>query len=104
MAPSKDQSGGRDHAVGALPARQPRTFFDAINRDVAGAPKNGKHRPISEEIDRVIAPFAVGHLAPVEAQNAIELTALEHDRWGGGEPGGGGVAPARLAGVSFAWP
>src|SRR6516162_4449228 len=102
MAAPKNQSGGRDHAVGALPARQPRTFFDAINRDVAGASKNRKHRPISEEIDRVIAPFAVRYLATVEAQNAIELTALEHDGWSGGEPGS--VAPARLAGVSFAWP
>src|SRR5215469_1703525 len=102
MAALKNQSGGRDHAVGALPARQPWTFFDAINRDVAGAPKNGKHRAISEEIDRVIAPFAVRDFATVEPQDAIELTALEHDGWGGGEPGG--VAPARLAGVSFAWP
>ena len=90
VAAAHDQAGRRDHAVGALAARQLRILFDAVERDFAGAAEHRKHRAVSEEIDGVVAPFAGGDLAAVEIENAVEFAAAEGDL----VDGGGGCAGA----------
>src|SRR4029077_10726271 len=96
-----DQSGRRDHAVGALAARQPRILLDAIERHFGGAAEDGIHRAVLEKINRVIAPLAGCDHAAVEAENAVEFAPAE-----GNLPGddgwNAGLAPAMLARIGFA--
>ena len=96
-----DQAGRRDHAVGALLARQPRIFLDAVERDFGGAAEDRKHRAVFQEIDRVIAPLAGCDHAAIEAENAVEFAPGEGDL-----AGDGGLtaarAPALLARFGFA--
>src|SRR3954463_9627064 len=77
MAAAQDQAAGRDHAVDALLARQPRIFFDAVDRHFGGAAEYRKHRAVLEKIDGVVAPLAVGHHASVQIENAIEFETVE---------------------------
>ena len=105
MAAAHDQAGRRDHAIGALPAREARALFDAVDRDSAGPAKNGKHRAVFEEIDGVIAPLAGGDLAAIEAQDAVEFAPVECHSAGGGESNDTcGLAPVQLAWFDIAWP
>jgi hypothetical protein len=101
MAALDDQPGRRDHAVGALLAREPGILLDAIKRDFGRAAEHRKHRTVSEKIDRVIAPFAGCHHAPVKAEDAVEFAPAEGDF-----AGDAGLivdrAPALLARVGFA--
>src|SRR5581483_7524273 len=83
VAAAQDVSGRRDHAVGALPALQPRILLDAIERHFGGVAENRKHRAVFEEIDGVIAPLAGGDFAPIETENAIELAPGECHLAGG---------------------
>ena len=77
VAAAQDQPGRRDHAVDALLARQPRIFFDSVDRNFGGAAEHREHRAVSEKIDGVVAPLAVGDHAPVQIQNAIEFETIE---------------------------
>src|SRR3954454_2377946 len=89
LAAAQDQAGRRDHAVHALLARELRIFLDAIERDFGGAAEYRKHRAVLQEIDGVIAPFAVGDHAPVEVQDAIEFQAVEgNSMWHWARSGG----------------
>src|SRR5262249_8662018 len=99
-----NQSSCGDHAVGTLPPFPARILLDAIDRHFRGASEDREHRPILEEVDGVVAPFAGGDLTAIKAKNAIELLALESDVMGGGEGcgAGGRFAPAELAGVGLA--
>ena len=83
----QDQPGGRDHAVGALLARQPRDFLDPVEREFAGAPEDREHRLFAPEIHGVVAPFAGRHLAAVDVQDVTQFLEIEGDggrvrRWG----------------------
>ena len=100
VAAAHDQAGRRNHAVGALAARQPRIFLDAVDRDFRGAAEHREHRAVLEKIDGVIAPFAGGDHAAVEAENAVELAPVEGHLTGGG--GRSKLAPAPLARFDFA--
>src|SRR5437016_6444250 len=79
MSALDDQTCRRNHAVGTLPARQPRIFLDAIERHFGGATEDGKHRAVFEKINRVIAPLSGCDHAAIEAENAVELAAAEGD-------------------------
>src|ERR1700722_14365721 len=61
----------------ALPQSEFRLFFDHIERRLARVAKNGKHGTIGEKIDGVIAPFATGYQAAIDAQNLRELAPVE---------------------------
>src|ERR1700761_943864 len=100
MAAADDVSGGRNHAVSALAAAQFRVFLDAIDRHFRGAAEYREHRTILEEVDGIIAPFAVGDLAAVKPQNTIKLTPAESDLGCGG--GRTSLAPAPRAWIGFA--
>src|SRR3981081_2119885 len=105
VAAAHDQAGRGDHAIGALAARQALTLLDAVDRDFAGPAKNGKHRAVFEKVDGVIAPFAGGDLAAIEAENAVELTPVErHSGCGGERDNTRGLAPVKLAWFGIAWP
>src|SRR5262249_80193 len=103
MTATHDQAGGRDYAVGALPARQLRIFLDAVDRNLAGTTKHREHRAVLQEVDGIVAPFAGGDLAAIEAENAIELAPVEsHAAHGGEGRGARGLAPLELARLGIA--
>src|SRR5207248_2802724 len=103
VSAAHDETGGRDHAVRTLPARQLGRFFDAVDGNFRRAPKHGKHGAILEEIDRVVPPLAGSDLAAVKAEDAIELAPIEaHAVRRGGGRSGGGLAPMDLTRVSIA--
>ncbi len=77
VAALEDEPGGRDHGIHALLAAQLRPLLDAKQRHLAGAPEDGEHRRVLQEIDGVIAPFAGGHHAAVKREDAIEFAAVE---------------------------
>src|SRR5262249_16017351 len=97
---AQDVTGRGDHAVRALTAGDARAFLDAVDREFDGAAENGKHGPVFEEIDCVVAPFAGGDLAAVEAEIAVKLTTAESDFACGG--GHTNLAPAQRARFSIA--
>src|SRR5262249_61435537 len=90
MAAAHDQTCRGDDVIGALPARELRTFLDAVDRNFGGAAEHGEDRAVLEEVDVVVTPFAGGDLAAVKAENAVELAPVESDSAGGG---GGQRAP-----------
>src|SRR4029450_9381834 len=104
MAAPQNQSGRGNPAIGALPPADARILLDAIDWHFRCATEDRENRPILQEVDGVIAPFAGGDLAAIRAEDAIELFALERDVSGGGESCGAGrrFAPAKLAGVGLA--
>jgi len=85
MPAPHDQTGGGDDAVGALPARELRTFLDAVDWNFRCAAKDGEHRAVLEKIDGVIPPFTGRDLAAVEAENTVELAPVERHAACGGE-------------------
>src|SRR5262249_39182628 len=103
VAAAHDQTRRRDHAIGALPARELRTFLDAVDRNFGGAAEHGEHRAVLEEVDGVVTPFAGGDLAAVKAENAVELAPVESEWvWGGEGQRARGLAPMDLAGLGIA--
>src|SRR6267142_3718438 len=103
MAALQDQAGDRHDAEDALASRQLRVFLDAIDRHFRGPAEHREHRPVLQEIDGIVAPFAGGHLATIEPEDALELSPAEGDLVAGSEERKG-FAPARLAGFGFARP
>src|SRR5262245_13821122 len=102
VSAAHDETGRRDDAVGALPTRQFRALLDAVDRNLAGASKHGKHRAVLEEIDGVVAPFTGGDLAAVETEDAVELAPVEgHSACGGEGRSAWGLAPVQLARFCF---
>src|SRR4051794_7409682 len=79
MAAAQDQAGRRDHAVHALLAGEPRIFLDPVDRDFGGATENGEHRAFPQEIDGVVAPFAIGDHAAIQIEDAVEFETVECD-------------------------
>src|SRR6201987_4722790 len=77
LASTQDVSGRRNNAVGAMAARQLGIFFDAVDRNFAGAAEHRENRAIFEEIDGVIAPLAGRNLAAIKPQEPVELAAAE---------------------------
>jgi len=75
----QNEAAGVDDAIGPLPAPERRVFFDAIERRLAGAAKDGKNRLGGGEVERVIAPLAVRHLIPVDIEDDAKLPAVERD-------------------------
>src|SRR5207249_3228811 len=74
-----------------------------IDRYFRRSAEDGKDGAIPEEIDGVVAPFAGGDHAAVEAEDARQLAAVEGDAVAGG--GGGknaALAPAGLTRFGFA--
>src|SRR5262245_32383804 len=102
VATAHDQAGGRDHAVGTLPARQPGMLLDTVDRNFGGAAEHREHRAVPQKIDGVVAPFAGGDLAAIEAENAVELAPVESHAAGGGERRVTRLAPMELARFSLA--
>src|SRR6202022_2903459 len=82
MAAAQDQPARRDHAVDALLARQPRIFFDAVDRHFGSAAEYREHRAIFEEVDGIVAPLTIGDHAPIQIQDTIEFETIErHPAW-----------------------
>src|SRR2546426_6752650 len=84
VAAAQDQAGRRDHAVHALLARQPRILFDPVDRHFGSAAEDRKHRAVFQEVDGVVAPFAVGDHAPIQIEDTVEFETIERDtiwRW-----------------------
>src|SRR4029077_222088 len=103
VATPHDQAGCRNHAIGALAARQLRIFFDAIERHFRGAAEHRENRAVFEKVDGVISPLASCDLAPIQIENAIELAAAEsHLTYGGGCNADRGTTPGGLAWGHFA--
>ena len=105
VAAAQDQAGRRDHAVGALLARQLRIFLDAVDRHFGGAAEHRKHRAVFQKVDRVIAPLAGGDHAAIEIENAVEFAAVEGDLQrltGAAVLRAGAPPPRRLAGIGIA--
>jgi hypothetical protein len=74
---------------------KPWIFFDAIYREFGRPSEYRKYCAISQKIDGVIPPLALGNLASVETEYAAKLApvesnlsgnALDGDLCGGGEP------------------
>ncbi len=63
VAAFQNEAGRRDHRIGALLSRQPRSLLDPVERIFARAPVNRKNRFLGGKIDPVVAPFAAGDLA-----------------------------------------
>src|SRR6516165_226212 len=76
-------SGCRNNAVGALAARQPGIFLDAVDRNFTGAAEHGENRAIFQKIDGVIAPLAGRDLAAIKPQEPVKLAAAERYFTGG---------------------
>src|SRR5437016_710238 len=105
MAAAHDQASRRNHAIGALAARQSRAFLDAIDWDFRGSAEHREHGPVSQEVDGVVTPFAGSNLAAVEIEKAVELVPVKgHGRSGGVGRSAQGIAPGELAGFRIAWP
>src|SRR5262249_36495285 len=102
VAALENQPGRRDDTVGALAARQPRAFLDAVDRNFARAAENREHRAVFEKIDRVIPPFPRGDLAPVKPKDAVELAAFEGYLRGEVRRSAQCLAPSELARFSLA--
>src|SRR5204862_6875283 len=93
---------------------QPRVFFDAKERYLAGAAEYREHRLLPPEVDGIVAPLAGRDLASVEIEDLVELFAGEKDSRGKcsmGESGGTqsarsmearAAARAQLYGLGFA--
>src|SRR5262249_47235649 len=78
-------------------------LFNAIDRHLGRAAEHGEHRPVLEEVDSVVAPFAGSDLATVQTENAVELAPVEgHPAYGGGGRSTPGLAPVELARLDFA--
>src|SRR5829696_217428 len=73
----QDDAGGGDDAVGALAAGEFRVFLDAVERHLGGAAVDREHGLVAAEIDRVVAPLAIRHLAPVKVENLAQLGSIE---------------------------
>src|SRR5437660_10696760 len=101
MAPTQDQPARRDHAVHALLAREPRIFFDAIDRHFGGVAEYRKHRAIPEKIDGVVAPLAIGDHAAIQIEDSIELETIERHPAGQTTRSGTARRCARLAWIGF---
>src|SRR5215469_11369221 len=83
MAALENHPTGRDHAVLALAAAQPRPLLDSEQGHFRAAAENRENRHILKEIQRIIAPFSRRNHASIQSQNAVELGAVERDlhRW-----------------------
>src|SRR6185312_447044 len=102
VAAPENKAGRRDHTIGALLARQPRIFLDAVNRNFGRAAEDREHRPVLEEVDGVVAPFTIRDHAPVEVENAIELETIERHPALNGKRGGTAFRRAALAWINVA--
>src|SRR5262245_56821944 len=103
MASAYDQAGRRDHAIGALPARELRAFLNAVDRNLGGAAEHGKHRAVLQKINGIVTTFAGGDLATIEAKNAVEFAPVEsHSAYGDEGHTSGSLAPMRRARLSIA--
>src|ERR1700684_3700724 len=91
VAAPQDMAGGRNDAIGALPAAETGVFLDAVDRHFRSAAENRKHRAIFEEIDGVITPLAGGDFASVEPQDAVQFASAKGYLSGGG--GSRGFSP-----------
>ncbi|EGE57303.1 hypothetical protein RHECNPAF_4460082 [Rhizobium etli CNPAF512] len=69
-----------DDGIGALLGRELRVLFDSEERHFAGALEDGKHRPVFQVIDRVIAPFALADHAAVDPEDRVEFAPMESHR------------------------
>src|SRR5690606_5507651 len=58
---------------------QLRCLDDLEQRHLAGAPVDREERLLPQMVDRIIAPFAGGHHAAVQAQDRVELAPVERD-------------------------
>src|SRR4030088_2662111 len=67
-----DQAGRRDHAVGALAARQLGVLFDEVDRHFGGMAEDREDGAIAQEIDGGVTPFSGGNPPAIHAQNAVE--------------------------------
>src|SRR5579872_3236552 len=101
MAPAQNHATCRDHAVNPLLARKPGIFFDPVDWNLRSAAENREHRAITQKIDGVIPPLAVGDHAAVQIQDAMEFEAIKrHPVWHGAH-GGLTRRGARLAWVEI---
>src|SRR5581483_4821814 len=101
-----DEAGGGNHAISALAACETGIFLDPVDRHFRRAPEHREYRPIAQEIDGVIAPFAGGYLAAIEIEDAVEFAAGEGDLLDGGDGRHRAriFAPAGLARFGIAGP
>src|SRR5665213_1650600 len=67
----------RDHAILALAGPQPGAFLDTEQGIFGGAAKDREHRPLVQEIQRIVAPFAGSDHAAIDGQDAIEFGTVE---------------------------
>src|SRR5262249_4628970 len=102
VAAAQNLSAGRNHAVRALLARQPRVFLDTIERHFRRAAENRKHRPVLQKIDGVVAPFTISDHAPVKVEDAIQFETVERYILGREWRGAAALLPPGLAWVCIA--
>src|SRR5579864_3709572 len=102
MTTANDQAGCGDHAIYPLPTRQPGILLDAVDGHFRGTAEHREHGTVLEEVDCVVAPLALRHLAPVQAENTIELAPIEGYAGGGGRHQARPLAAQGLARISFA--
>ena len=62
----QDQPSRRDHAIGALPPRQLRRLFDAVERRFRRAAEYREHSLFAQHVDGIVAPLAVRDFASVD--------------------------------------
>jgi hypothetical protein len=79
VAPLEDDAGCRNHLVGALLAGKRGDLLHAVERHLAGAPKDGEHGAVFQVVDGVVTPFPLGDLAAIDLQDEIELASMKRD-------------------------
>src|SRR5262249_40884002 len=99
---ANDETGRRNHAVGALAARQLGILFDAVDGNFGASAKNGKDRTILQEIDCIVAPLTSCDLTAIETKQSIKLSPIERHLLRGDEASGH-LAPKGLAWFCVAW-
>src|SRR5262245_2809279 len=103
MAALEDMAGGRNQRIGSLPARQLRLLDDTVKGGFGCAAEDREDRLLAELVDGVVPPFALGDFPAIDAENLIQLPAVEADDLfrrlsvgAGGEGDNGRPAAVRL--------
>lgn len=80
MTALQNHAGHRNDLPLTLLSSESWMFFNAVDRHLGGAPKDGENRTIGEGIDRIVAPIAGSDKLAVNAQYAREFRSRKSDR------------------------
>ncbi len=79
MAAAQDHAALLNDTVEAMTAVEPRGFLDPVEGRFRRAAKNREHGLVAPQVDGVIAPLALRHLAAIDGENGGKFPAIEGD-------------------------